>query len=144
MAEGALYAKLCEMDAQIARMHSRIRKSESLNLQQIHDESQAIIKECRKNENDVLNSLKCSRAEGAPVLLNVYEKIEEAIRQMRDTMEKKSLESRDEEAEIERKLLFAEYELDFVMLAANRALAASINAMEEQLAYQMERKSMKK
>ncbi len=63
--------------------------------------------------------------------------MEEVRRQAFHLLKEKSPESGKDEV-AERKILLAEYEIDFVMLAANRTLALSMEAIENQLKMQME------
>lgn len=133
MAHELLSIKLSELDDQIARLHHRIQRSETITPDRLHTEIQTLASECEENESIVRDSLQRSKAQLPGQLLAVYDDIETVIRRVK---EKLSGTHADREADLEQKLLMAEYELDFAMLAVNRALLTSLEAIEQNFAYQ--------
>ena len=140
MAYGILSAKLCELEDQIARMQSRIQISESSSIQRIYSEIEALEKECEESRLALEGRLDHSRAEIVKKLADVYKEVEQTIRQAGDAIKRDFGEAGDEETRVENKLLLAEYQLDFSLLAIDQALLASLDAIGAQLTLQEKEK----
>lgn len=136
MANGILSAKLQEMDGQFSLLHDRIQMCDSLNVDCIHELLQTIIAECDEKDTSLRQNLEHSQVEETAVLLEQYNAIETVICQAKKTLEVQPQISQNREETAEELSLLAEYELDFAMLAANRALAVSTQALEAQLRIQ--------
>ena len=128
-----LSVKLCELDEQIARLHSRIHLSETAGHERLRLEVEALQKECAETELTLCNKLHFSKAAVVTRLSEFYDKVEEIVRQETLTP---PVESQDKDLAAEEKLLLAEYALDFAMQAANRALLTSLKAIETQMEQQ--------
>ncbi len=125
-----LSVKLCELDEQIARLHSRIYLSETAGCERVRLEAEALQKECAEAELTLRNKLHFSKAAVVTGLSEFYDKVEEIARQEKL---KYLAEEQDKELAVEEKLLLAEYALDFAMQAVNRALLTSLKAIETQM-----------
>lgn len=140
MAYGILSAKLCELEDQIARMQSRIQISESSSLQRIYSETEALKEECRESRMALEGRLDHSRAEMVKKLAAAYKEIEQIVQRADEAIKRDTCSEEDEEMSAENKLLLAEYQLDFSLLAANQALLASLDAIGAQLTLQEKEK----
>lgn len=134
MSHEILTVKLCELEKRIAKIQSRIQLSESASLPRLQSEVEILQKECTENELSLQNKLRYSRADIVTVLLSAYNEIEPIIRKAQDTIKEQAMEYEDGEVSVESKLLLAEYELDFSMLAIDRALLVSLDAIATHLA----------
>lgn len=134
MSHGILSVKLCELEKRTARMQSRIQLSESAGLPRIQAEIESLKQEYAENELALQNRLRHSRSEIVAVLSSAYQEIEPIIRHAQDTVKEQALEYGDGEISAESKLLLSEYELDFSMLAIDRALLVSLDAIAAHLA----------
>lgn len=135
MAHEILSIKLCELDEQIHRMHSRIYLSESAKHSQVANEITLLQKECAETELMLQRELKFSRASTVSRLSETYTKVERIIQEARDEINGQ-IQEEGEMSSVEEKILFAEYALDFAMQAANRALLASLEAIDAQMTLQ--------
>lgn len=131
MAHEILSVKLCELDELIAGLRSRIQMSEVSGPEDIEADAAALRRECAISEMTLRDRLRGSRAGSLAVLADSFDGIERIIAETR--RETDALPAEAGGGEVERKLLFAEYELDFAMLAANRALLMSLEAIGAQL-----------
>lgn len=134
MSHEILSVKLCELEKRTARMQSRIQLSESAGLLRIQAEIESLKQEYAESELALQNKLRHSRSEIVNVLSTAYQEIEPIIRHAQDTVKEQALEYGDGEISAENKLLLSEYELDFSMLAIDRALLVSLDAIAAQLA----------
>lgn len=128
-----LSVKLCELDEQIARLHSRIHLSETAGRERIRLEVEALRKECAETELTLQNKLHFSKA---PVVARLSEFYDQAAGAIRQEMLKHPAGGQNQDLTVEEKLLLAEYMLDFSMQAANRALLAALKAIEAQMEQQ--------
>ena len=133
MSHEILTIKLCELDEQIARLHSRIQLSELSSPGQREEEIDALKKECIQHEVALKTNLQHPKVKVLQKLSMSYGEVEEIIRKTETEMEMTLSEAHHEEMYAEEKLLLAEYELDFAMMAANRALLISLQAIDAQL-----------
>lgn len=134
MSHQILTVKLCELEKRIAKMQSRIQMSESSSFQKIQTEAEILWKEYTENELALRNKLQHSKSKVVSVLSSAYNEIEPIIRRAQETIKLETTDDADGEISTENKLLLAEYELDFSMLAIDRALLASLEAIAMQLA----------
>lgn len=132
MSHEILSVKLCEMDDMVSRLHSRIQISETGAPDEIRAEADELRRECLENELTVRNRLARSRARPLSALADSFADIEKIITSARGASDADA----DGDDATEKSLLLAEYELDFAMLAADRALLASLDAIAAQLAQQ--------
>lgn len=133
MSHQILTVKLCELEKRMARMQSRIQLSDSASLPKIHEEIEALQKECAENNLSLRNKLGNSKTEVVAILSSAFGKIEPIIRGTQEALQAEAQEYEDREISSEYKLLLAEYELDFSMLAIDRALLVSLDAIAAQL-----------
>lgn len=135
-----LAIKLCELEEHIGRLQSHLQVSESENDQKVRAEAEALRQEYVENERLLQGKLRHSRPEIVQILFSAYQSMESIIQRARQAIEEKSLKPGSEERSLENKLLLAEYELDFSMLAIDRALMVSLDAIAAQLAFLKEEK----
>lgn len=128
-----LTAKLCELETRVAKMQSRIQLSESASLPRLQEEMEALRKECDEALLALENELHNSRSKVTEILDVAYSKVEPIVRNAREALEAEATACGNEETANEHKLLLAEYELDFSMLAIDRALLVSLEAIAAQL-----------
>lgn len=131
-----LSVKLCELDEKIARLHSRIQLSETAGKERIQAEIESLQNECAETELILRNKLQFSRANVLAGLSEFYQDAEQLIQQAKEKLKHSSADGQGKTLNVEEKLLLAEYSLDFAVQAANRALLASLEAIEAQLAQQ--------
>ncbi len=129
MSHRILTEKLCELERKIAGLQSRIRLSEEATGSQIRAEIKELRMEYAEDKQILQNNLRYSRTELVGILASVYNEIEPIIQQAQEAIMTKSANSEDEELATENKLLLAEYELDFSVLAIERALLVSLDAI---------------
>lgn len=133
---GVLSVKLCELDKKIGQVHSRIQLIELADQEQIEEEVKVLRKECLENEAVLYDKLKFSKAGAVLRLADAYSEIEQIIKRTRDSFECPDSGVGNSDAFMEEKILLAEYSLDFALQAANRALLAAMESMEEQTTQQ--------
>lgn len=142
MAYEILGAKLCEMDEKIRRLHSRIHLCESAQHSRLSGEIEALREECAATGHMLEKELKDSHAGSAARLAGAYMEIEHLIERTREEICGRSGENdeADEtgsgETAAEKKILYAEYSLDFALQAANRAVLSAMEAIDEQITQQ--------
>ena len=136
MAHEILTVKLCELEEQRTRLSSRIHLSETAGHPQLQQEIQALRRECAETELTLQTKLQRSRAEMAPVLAASYGEVERIVQTTRTALQEQAARRGDPEAAAEKKILLAEYALDFTLQAANRALLLSMEAIDAQFAGQ--------
>lgn len=128
-----LTVKLCELEKRIAKMQSRIQLSESVSLPRVQAEIESLQKECDENHLALQNKLRHSRTEVIEILDAAYSEVEPIIQSTRKALQEEAMAYEDRETSNEHKLLLAEYELDFSILAIDRALLVSLEAIAAQL-----------
>lgn len=132
MTHEILTLKLQELDDQFSRLSRRIHSSQAADQIQIRQELSALSEEYTARLSALQQSLLQSRAEVAAVLASTYAEVEQAIQQADRTLERRARSLTDREVQAEEKVLLAEYALDFALLAANRSLLLSLQALDAQ------------
>lgn len=132
MTHEILTLKLQELDDQFSRLRRRIHSSQAADQIQIRQELSALSEEYTARLSALQQSLLQSRAEVAAVLASTYAEVEQAIQQADRTLEHRASSLTDREVQAEEKVLLAEYALDFALLAANRSLLLSLQALDAQ------------
>lgn len=132
MTHEILTLKLQELDDQFSRLSRRIHSSQAADQIQIRQELSALSEEYTARLSALQQSLLQSRAEVAAVLASTYAEVEQAIQQADRTLERRASSLTDREVQAEEKVLLAEYALDFALLAANRSLLLSLQALDAQ------------
>ena len=128
-----LSVKLCQLDDSVERLHSRIHMSETASHDHLQQEIAALERECAAAETALRENLRRSKSELVTVLAQSYGQVERDIGCAKKQLKEVAGKSRDQEAAMEEELLLAEYLLDFVHQAANRALLFSMKAIDAQL-----------
>ena len=132
MAHEILSVKLCELDEQLARLQGRIHLSELEEPPRLRQEIAALRPE---NAEAALTSqarLRHSRAGMVAVLAEAYGAVEQRVEAAMDALAAQAAGCCDSKAAAERKILLAEYALDFALQAANRALLLALEAIDAQ------------
>ena len=132
MTHEILTLKLQELDDQFSHLSRRIHSSQAADQIQIRQELSALSEEYTARLSALQQSLLQSRAEVAAVLASTYAEVEQAIQQADRTLERRARSLTDREVQAEEKVLLAEYALDFALLAANRSLLLSLQALDAQ------------
>jgi len=133
MAHEILTLKLRELEDQFSQLSSRIYSSQTAGHEQIQQDMAALNQEWIQASADLQQSLQQSRAQIASVLANTYSEVEQAIQRADHTLQSHAHTPDNSDASSEEKILVAEYSLDFALLAANRALLLSLQAIDAQL-----------
>lgn len=141
MAHEILSIKLCELEEQFARLSSRIHLSETADHDQLRQEIRVLSKECTETELTLQKKLQLSRSEIVATLASTYGEIEQIIQRAKSKLEEQVMGRNDADAAAEKKILLAEYSLDFAVQAANRALLLSMEAIDAQLTDQEKERS---
>lgn len=133
MSHEILSVKLCELDEKIGKLHSRIHLSESSGHSRIEQELEAIREECAETEFALGKKLKFSKSEIVSIYSDAFGEMERVIGKAKEKVRECTAALADGESVPEAKILMAEYALDFAMLAADRALLMSMEAIEAQM-----------
>ncbi len=118
--------KLCELDDRIARLHSRIRLTESTDAATLKQEITAMERQCLETSMTLRQKLAHSKGAVSRELSGTYEKTEGHLKEMNNRLQALV---RMSDAPEEEETLLAEYALDFALLAADRALLLSMQAI---------------
>lgn len=118
--------KLCELDDRIARLHSRIRLTESTDAATLKQEITAMERQCLETSMTLRQKLAHSKGAVSSELSGTYEKTEGHLKEMNNRLQALV---RMSDAPEEEETLLAEYALDFALLAADRALLLSMQAI---------------
>lgn len=129
MAHEILTIKLCELEEQFARLNSRIHLSEIADHDQLRQEIRALSKECTEAEFTLQKKLQLSRSGIVTTLASTYGEIEQIIQRTKSKLEGQAVGQYTVDTTAEKKILLAEYSLDFAVQAANRALLLSMEAI---------------
>lgn len=135
MAHEILSVKLCELENQLFRLSGRIHLSETADHTQLQQEIQALGRECDEMERTLQAKLRYSRSRMVSVLADSYRSAEAAIQTARRAMQDQEAAALPGET-VEKKILLAEYTLDFAIQASNRALLLAMQAIDAQLIQQ--------
>ena len=141
MAHEILSVKLCELEDQLSKLDIRIHLSEIAGHMQLQQEIKALTNECTETELTLQRKLQMSRAGIVADLADTYREIEQIIHANRLKHQEQIAGKNDPDTAAEEKILLAEYALDFAVLAANRALLLSMEAVDAQLMQQERRTS---
>lgn len=133
MAHAILSVKLYELDEKISRLHSRIQLGESEDHNRIRAEVAALRRECEEEALTLRNKLELSKGEVIAGLSMAYSEIEQTIQRAMEGIKNTDAEVNDTEFVSEKKILLAEYTLDFAIQAANRALLAAMEALDAEM-----------
>lgn len=133
MAHEILTLKLRELEDQFSHLSRRICSSQTAGHEQLQQDMAALSQEWNQASADLRQSLQQSRAQIASVLANAYAEVEQAIQRADNTLQGHAHTPGNSDASSEEKILVAEYSLDFALLAANRALLLSLQAIDAQL-----------
>ena len=134
MAHEILSVKLWELGERLSRLDSRIRLSETAGPGRLRQEIDSLARECAEAELSLEEGLRRSRAKAAAILAKAWGEAGQAFRRARAELEAR--EKGRDEAAAEEKILLAEYALDIAVLAADRALLLSMEAIAAQQAGQ--------
>ena len=126
MAHEIMSVKLCELDERIARLHSRVRLTETTDTAALRREVKALERQCAETALTLHQKLSYTRSAIAGELCETYETAENRMDGMRQRLA--GIVARSE-APAEEETLLAEYALDFALLAAERALLLSMKAI---------------
>ena len=141
MTQDIFDVKLCELDEKISKLHGRIHSAENSGHETIRQEIQKLRRECTEMTNDIRIRLKFSKNNDLIPLSRAYGEIEHAIQRMEEECQEEPADDKGEGYLAERKILFAEYALDFAIQAADRALLLSMEAIDAQMAKQEKERS---
>lgn len=133
MSHEILSVKLCELDEKVGRLHSRIHLSEAAGRSRVGQELEALREECEEAEFALGKNLRFSRAEILSAFSDAYDETERTLGRAKERVKECTAAFADEESAVEAKIVMAEYALDFAMLAADRALLMSMEAIEAQM-----------
>ena len=126
MSHEIMSVKLCELDERIARLHSRVRLTETTDTAALRREVKSLERQCAETAMTLRQKLGYTKGTIAGELCETYETAENRMDGMRRRLA--GLIARSE-APAEEETLLAEYALDFALLAADRALLLSMKAI---------------
>ncbi|MGI5894325.1 MAG: hypothetical protein ACOX6P_06980 [Candidatus Merdivicinus sp.] len=136
MAHEILSVKLCQLDERLEKLHTRIHMSETANHDRLQQEITALEQECTEIDEILKKNLCHSKAPLTSVLSQNYGLIEQTIQKTDVQLHAMDPACQDGEDLVEKKILLAEYALDFAQRAADRALLLSLKAIDAQLVWQ--------
>ena len=128
MAHEILSVKMYELDKKLEQTHSRIQLAESMDTERLHQQIQNLRQECQESRITLENRLRHSKTDCVMKLAGVYDQVEAADINLKN----KEPIFGNVLPGTEKKILTAEYALDFAMQAVNRALLVSLEAIEAQ------------
>lgn len=140
MAQELLAVKLGEMDQKIGRLHGRIESSEYADAKMLQEEIENLRRECRENQEYLIQRMKYSRAKPIQKLFHSYTEIENVVDRIRGEIRDVECTSGNQIFQAEELTVFAEYALDFAMQAADYAALLSMDAMKAQKMLEEEEK----
>ena len=126
MSHEIMSVKLCELDERIARLHSRVRLTETTDTAALRREVKSLERQCAETAMTLRQKLGYTKGTIAGELCETYETAENRMDGMRQRLE--AIVARSE-APAEEETLLAEYALDFALLATERALLLSMKAI---------------
>lgn len=127
--------KLCELDERIARLHSRVRLTETADRDILEREIYILERQCAETFLTLRQKLCHSKGATSQALAETYEQVESQLQHTQDALKGLVKKSDDPPEEI---TLLAEYALDFALQAADRALLLSMKAIFAQQASEKE------
>ena len=140
MVEGILSVKMREMESQMDLLRKRIRICEAAPSDRIREEADELRRECMQEAVFLQNRLQHTKAAVSCGLAESYREMEQVIGRAQEKIKKFAVIPEDTEEIAERKILLAEYALDFAMQAADHALLAAFDARKAQLSCQEKEK----
>lgn len=132
MAAGLFDAKLAELQEQMTHLGERLENLERLDPEQLQKETQALREKCGTSEQEMGQRLSTSRADVVQILGSTYAGIGQLLCKLDGNLQEHFAGEKDPGETADEKTLLAEYSLDFALLAADRALLLSMEAMEAQ------------
>lgn len=142
MAQDIFDVKLCELDEKIAKLHGRIHSAGNSGHETLRQEIQKLRRECAGMADGLRTRLEFSKNNDLIPLSRAYVEIEHAIQRMEEECQEEPADGKGEGYLTERKILFAEYALDFAIQAADRALLLSMEAIDAQMTQQEKERSL--
>lgn len=130
MSHEILSMKLCQLDERLTKLHNRVHISQAADHNQLQQQIEAMQREYAAYEATLRENLWRSKAGLVSVLNRGYRQIEQIIQDTQAQIQ--TIEADSPETITERKILLAEYALDFAYQAADRALLLSMDAMDAQ------------
>ena len=130
MSHEILSMKLCQLDERLTKLHNRVHISQTADHNQLQQHIEAMQREYAAYEATLRENLWRSKAGLVSVLNRGYRQIEQIIQDTQAQIQ--TIEADSPETIAERKILLAEYALDFAYQAADRALLLSMDAMDAQ------------
>lgn len=134
MSHQILAVKLQEFQTHTADLQDRIRKSASADSDTLLKEAAQLRGEYAKSADTLQNKLANSKPEIVGILSAGFNEIQPIIQKTKNALNQRLAQYENEELAEDIRLLLAEYELDFSMLAMDRALSVSFDAMASALA----------
>lgn len=111
-AQTALCEKLSELSCELKTINEQIEQADKTGIDELE-------RSCLHAHDVIFDSLLNSKAKISPILLQAYTNIESEIKNARSMIHGACC---GEDADCDMQLLLAEYELDFAVLAAKRAV----------------------
>lgn len=135
MSHEIMSVKLCELDEHIAQLHSRVRLTETTETAALRQEITALERQCSETALTLRQKLGHTKGALARELSGTYETVESQLKRMAASLASTLQQSEDP---AEEKTLLAEYALDFALLASDRALLLSMQAICAQRDFERE------
>lgn len=138
MAHEIMSVKLCELDDRVARLHSRLRLTETADAGTLDREIAEQKRQCAETALTLAQRLAHSKGAVARELSETYEKMESQLQLMSSSLGPAVQQS---EAPADEQAFLAEYALDFALLAVERALLLSMQAIYAQQSFETEERN---
>ena len=106
----------------------------------LQEEIENLRRECRENQEYLIQRMKYSRAKPIQKLFHSYTEIENVVDRIRSEIRDVECTSGNQIFQAEELTVFAEYALDFAMQAADYAALLSMDAMKAQKMLEEEEK----
>ncbi len=129
MAHEILSVKLCEMDNELSDFHSKIRISDQLSAEELNKEIMKLKVQLEESVNLAKHSLEQSRAKISSALLEEFDALGCGLKDAFEKITEEAETAGDPEFATEKKILTAEYNIDFAIIVARLALLKSLEAM---------------
>ena len=140
MSHEVLALKIHELEKKIDSLYGHIKISESGSQSQIQSDIENLRCEYSEEQLVLSRKMKYSKSEFVTKLSDSYDEIEKIISETEDSIsavpQSDEIGSIPSDTSVNEKILLAEYSLDFALLAAQRALLVSLEAMEAQIEYE--------
>lgn len=129
MSHEILSAKLNEMDRKLTKLHGRILNCEHVSDVRLKEEITCLQFEIDEEEKLVFQTLMESKSD---ISIELRMKLKTLKDQYRSALNQFEIDLQESKDPVEKKCLFAEYGVDFALLAANHALLQAMKAIEAQ------------